>query len=298
MSIQINLIKSKQVVSEEEQENININKIHDFTEKYKKEKECFDKAVVRDLYSSSGKPVNEKRTWPKFKSTEEIVYERFMVNVSNVLTGEFWGQKDMEGNRIPERDGGANCCYHPETIIRVRTALGEEYLYSMGTIKGYDASGLPVELFLSKPEVWTRTTFHRERIYDPQTKAFFETVKGPSGTFEEYDLPFSAEAVQELYDKRDKSNRTAKPVSFIVKDEQMGMDVSVRWSSISETLNLFKEKSFTFLFNGEYIPAPVRADLRAQSDVLMKQGEYRPIPKIEETTTTTSTNTEDINAYS
>jgi hypothetical protein len=78
----------------------------------------------------------------------------------------------------------------------------------------------------------------------------------------------------------------------------MGMDVSVRWSSISETLNLFKEKSFTFLFNGEYIPAPVRADLRAQSDVLMKQGEYRPIPKIEETTTTTSTNTEDINAYS
>jgi hypothetical protein len=220
-----------------------------------------------------------------------------MASVTNVLTGEFWSQKDMDGNRIPERDGGPNCRYYVETIIRVRTALGEEYLYSMGTIKGYDASGLPVELFLSKPEVWTRTTFHRERIYDPNTKSFVETTTGPSGTFEEYDLPFSAEGIQQLYDKRDKLNRNAKPVSFIVKDEQKGMDVSVRWSSQEESLKLFKEKPFSYLFNGHYIPEPVRAQLRSEAESLNKQGLTVTIPKIEDTTKTTTT-TQGSNPYS
>ena len=68
------------------------------------------------------------------------------------------------------------------------------------------------------------------------------------------------------------NQKNAKPVSLYVKDEYTGMDVSVRCSSIEESLRLFKEKSFTYLFNSEYVPTSVRAELRAQAEMLMKQG--------------------------
>ena len=249
------------------------------------------------MYSESGKRLNEERKWPRMKSTEELTYEQFMSKVSNPLTGEFYNQKDSEGDRIPQKEGISNCNYFVETIIRVKTLSNEEYLYSMGKIRGFDAAGLPVEYFLSKPEVWTRTEFHRERIYDNNTKSFFETTRGPKSSYEEYLLPFTPENVQILYEKRDKS-KTGR-ISFYVKDEARGIDVAVKWSSIEESLRLLKEKEFSYLFNGQYIPEPVREQARLEAESRNKQGLNVTIPKIEETTTTTTTHdNKDIKAYS
>jgi len=114
----------------------------------------------------------------------------------------------------------------------------------------------------------------------------YETVKGIRDQELIYDLPFTPENVQSLYDKVDKY-ATKNPVEFIVKDEATGTAISVSWSSIKDTLKLFKEKSFAHLFNADYIPAPVKAENLAKSKILLQQhgGQQQipDIPKIEST---------------
>jgi len=90
----------------------------------------------------------------------------------------------------------------------------------------------------------------------------FDTVcQGPSGTEEVYELPFSPENVDKLYEMTDKDN-----VQFVIKDEKTQEATQVLWSSIEDTLKLFKEKSFDYLKMGDYIPAPVKAEMRAKAE--------------------------------
>jgi hypothetical protein len=126
-------------------------------------------------------------------------------------------------------------------------------------------------------------------------------------------LPFSAEVVDELFAKTlrkntppiywIRNNRTrnpSKPCNFVVKDEQTGVAVNVEWSSVEKTLELFKTKSFQYLFNGLYIPEPVKAETRAMSEGITGEKKMTS-PKIQDNTTiattTTNNNNSDYSAY-
>lgn len=270
---------SKQQIAEEqkEQEKDDINKIVDFMPKFKIMQSEFDKAIIRDLYSESGRRLKgEEQKWPRLKETEEYIYEKFMSRVCDPVKKQFYPQKDSEGRVIKPKDGGPNCRYYVQSIFRLRiTGTHEEYLFSSGIIRGYDVAGSEVHEYISKPEAYLHTDFDIERIYDNDTKTFYENCNGVKNSYEEYTLPFSEENVEMLYEKRDKS-RQAKPINFYVRDEQLGMDIAVRWSSVQDSLKLFKEKEFDFLFNGNYIPTAIKEEMRMRTDALTGEQNMQP----------------------
>ena len=265
----------QQSVAEQEKKD-DINKIVNFLSKYDKEKKLYEEAIIRDLYSESGiRLKKETKTWPRLKTTEERIWEKFMTTVCDVSTGTFWPQRDAQGNIIAKKDGRPNCDYYVHTIIRYRTVSGEEFLFSQGNVIGYDAAGQEIREFISKPEAFQMTIFDIQKVYDQETKTFYETCKGVRETYDEYELKYTPENIQLLYEKRDKS-RKAQPFNFIVRDEQLGMDVTVRWSSVQDTLKLFKEKEFDFLFNGNYIPTAIKEEMRIRTDALTGDENMRP----------------------
>ena len=241
---------------------------------------------------------NQTRTYPRYKTTDELIYEDFYSKVCDVSTGTFWARKDSHGNIIPKKDGRPNCDYYVSTIIRLRTMSGDEFLYSQGNIIGYDAAGQECRLFISKPEAYLMTLFDMHRVYDNETKIFYETCRDPMETYDEYELPFSPKNVQLLYEKRNRS-RNAKPIQFIVKDEQTGMDVVVRWSSVEDTLKLFKEKDFLYLYNGNYIPQPVKEEMRIRAQALTGGEQQNMGPATNPATNVNyhSNSNKEINAY-
>ena len=284
----------------EKKDDININKIVNFLSKYDKEKKLYEKAIIRDLYSESGRRLrNQTRTWPRMKETTEVVWEKFLTTVSDVSSGTFWPPRDSQGNIIPKNDGRPNCDYYVHTIIRFRTISGEEFLYSQGYVIGYDAAGSEVREFISKPEAFQMTIFDMQRVYDQETKTFYETCKGPREVYDEYELLFRPENVQMLYEKRDKS-RKAQQFQFIVKDEQSGMDVSVRWSSVEDSLKLFKEKDFKYLFEGNYIPQAIKEEMRARAAAMTGEQNLGPAtnPATNFNYQNNNDSGKDINAYS
>ena len=52
---------------------------------------------------------------------------------------------------------------------------------------------------------------------------------------------------------------------FILKDLKTGEARSVSWSSVKDTLNLFCNKSFEYLWKADYMPAPVKAENRQEA---------------------------------
>jgi hypothetical protein len=126
---------------------------------------------------------------------------------------------------------------------------------------GFSAAGEFSNLWITYPERWTRTNFLFKRIINEKTMSFDTVCEGPSSTEDVYELAFSPENVDKLMQKADPEN-----VQFICKDDTTGDATQVKWSSIKESLRLFKEKSFESLMLGEYIPLPVREELRAKAE--------------------------------
>jgi hypothetical protein len=162
-------------------------------------------------------------------------------------------------------------------INRVRVDKNE-YLLSKGFLKGYDAGGSEVVNWCSYPERWTRTLFNYKRTYDPDRMKFESQLLGPGESELVYELPFSAAAVDKLMESADPDH-----VELNVLDTKTGEVRKVYWSSVKESLRLFKEKSFEHLMSSEYIPLPVRQELRVKAEM---EG---LIPKTYPQTTTTST---------
>lgn len=109
-------------------------------------------------------------------------------------------------------------------------------------------------------EVWNRTEFTNERTYNEKTGSFTEQTIGPSGSQDVYDIAFSAENVTKLFEKVEDDT-----VMFTLKDIKTGEAREVKWSSVKDTLDLFCNKSFDYLWNGNYIPLPVRQELRQEA---------------------------------
>jgi len=246
---------------------------HDWMPYWSKEEDCFKAAILTD-------PDTKKKTdqtFPRTTPPNQRAYESWLEKVVNVQTGEYYPERDIQGS--PIKNTGAK--YVIKVITRIRVGKNE-FLCSKGRLEGFSASGEPVGRFISYPERWTRTNMKFTRIINEKTMSFDTLCEGPSGTEDVYELPFSTEAVDKMMESVENDN-----VSFIVKDDKTGDAVKVEWSSIKESLKLFKEKSFESLMMGDYIPLPVRQELRAKAE---QQG---LIPKTYPSTTTgPSTKTE------
>ena len=268
---------------------------------------------VHNIESGESKIV-KRPTWPRIKSPMERVWEKFYSSIVEPFSGNFYPERDLQGNIIEPSDGGSRARYIVSQIIRLKNVNGQEYLYSIGTILGFNGLGVLVSFPCSKPETFMRTFFDKERSYDTKTGRIVEKVKSPIGLQEQYLLPFSPEAVDELFAKTIKKNTpqvyikrrgggttAAKLCSFVVKDELSNVAITVEWGDTNRTLDLFKNKSFEYLFNGEYIPEPVKAEMRARTEGLTGE-KIQPSPKIQDnssssTTSTNNNNSKDYSAY-
>jgi hypothetical protein len=132
-------------------------------------------------------------TWPREKSGKETDYERFLEErfleeTINPKTGEFYPQKDDDTRAIK----GTGATYYITDIYRIRRDSGEEFLYTKGRVDAYNGLGDPVNHFISKPEIWTKTNFSYKTDIKQNTKQLEKVLQGPSGNPEEiYTLPFN-----------------------------------------------------------------------------------------------------------
>jgi len=144
----------------------------------------------------------------------------------------------------------------------------------LGNLHGFNSFGSPVSYYVHKLETWTKTLFDKQGKYDSKSERIIEVTTSPIGQQEIYTLPFSAEALDQLFATktikkdtpsvywiRNNRNNPLKPVNFVVKDERTRVAINVEWSSLEKTLELFKSKSFEYLFNANYVPEPVKQEM-------------------------------------
>jgi hypothetical protein len=139
---------------------------------------------------------------------------------------------------------------------------GKEFLYSKGKLYVYDSLANPLNLPCSKPEVWNKTNFGFEKVWDEKTKSLVERTIGPSGTETVYAMPFNEKNLKELFDKRENDDI----LQFVVKDESNGRAIEVKKeSNINNTFKLFL-KPFDYQFNADYITPQQKAENRRMAE--------------------------------
>ena len=268
--------------------NNNSNTFHDFMPHWKNEEQCFANTVtnmsaITVSKKKGNKTVTEKIPWPRIKSIEQRAYEVFMTKITNPITGEFYSERDTNGNQINQPNGQPNAKYVVNMIVRLKRFNGSEVLYTQGQLQGFNSMGSPVTMSITKPESWLKTTFFNERRYDEKSQTFIDICKGPRGSETMYELPFSPENVDKLYyghgagvnnnqlvtNHQDNASRLP---NLYVKDERTSTTISVQWSDPKTTLNLFKTKDFYYLFNADYIPTPVKQEIREKARSVAKDG--------------------------
>jgi len=148
-------------------------------------------------------------SWPRLKSTTELGYEKFLEEVINPKTGEFYPQNDNDNRAIK----GTGASYFITDIYRIRRADGSEYLYGKGIVDAFNSLGDPVNLSISKPEIWSKTNFSYGIEYNDKTKQLEKVLQRLSDVEEIYTMPYHDENLKSLFDRR--QNET---LNFIVKD--------------------------------------------------------------------------------
>ena len=97
---------------------------------------------------------------------------------------------------------------------------------------------------------------------------------GPSLSETVYEMPFNQENLKELFDKRitpenikELSQKRISEISFCLKDEKNNTVREVKDATgiPTKTLDLFMDKDFDYLFNANYLPAQLKAELRQQA---------------------------------
>lgn len=235
----------------------------DFFPHIKKQEKCFEDEQIevidsyhkKRLLNKDGSPV--VKPWPHDKAVSIIAYENWLERVVNPDTKEFYPALNKQGNAI-KGTGPKRIVQH---IIRLKTKNGKEFLYSLGEVNGYDAFGNPAQCTLYKPEMWKRTLFTHERMYDQRTNTTKVKTTGTEKQEDVYELPFNETNLKSLLDLR----ASDSDISFAVKEEGSGKAVEVKRDvNINKTIELFL-KPFDYLFNAEYISPQQRAENRQQA---------------------------------
>ncbi len=194
------------------------------------------------------------RPWMHDKSMRQINYEYLLKEIVNPETNEYYPARNKEGGAIK----GTGAKHIVTQIIRIRRKDRNEYLITQGAISGYDAFGNVVRRNCATPEMWTRTIFKHERIYNQKTNSTKMQTVGTLAEETVYEMPFNEKNLKELFELRENDS----DIQFCVKDESHGNPVEVKKeANIHETLKLFL-KPFDYLFNAEYITPQQKAELR------------------------------------
>ena len=140
-------------------------------------------------------------------------------------------------------------------IIRLKTKNGE-YLLSNNRIVGYNQWGDPVISSASLPEKYQKTNFRFESRPNMATGYSMRMNVGPSGSEIIYTTAFTKENATKLFEMREKEN---DDIQFIVKSEEQGKSVGVKPQiTVNDTLKLFVDNSFEYLYNALYIPTETK----------------------------------------
>lgn len=209
-----------------------------------------DKQTVMERASDIGEPLDH---WPYLATTDEIIYYQFIDKISDGK--KFYPARDEDRRPIPK----TGACHVVTDIIRVKTDESE-FLLSKGHIIGHDAAGQEVTHSIPWPERWFKTLFNWSSEYNNSKKTFEKISMGPTGVEQVHLLEFNKNNAKELFDQRANDN-----LNFIVKIAQTEESRDVRDVNVQKTFELFTNNSFEYLFSGEYIPAPVRQELRAEA---------------------------------
>jgi hypothetical protein len=304
--------QQQQPKSQQQQNVNNINQVTQFTKRWEIEKKEWNSLPTNDIKirnteSGEAKVIKRPR-WPRIPPIDQIGYEKWFSRISDPITGEFYPERDLQGNIIEPSDGGPRARYIIHNIVRVKSYSGQEYLFSSGMLVGFSSLGSPVDYPIGRPETYMKTHWHKERDYNKNTGRMEEIIKSPSGQQEIYLLPFSAEAVEELFSHTIKPDTPPvylrarnkftfdKPCNFVVKEERQNTSIAVEWSNINKTKELFSNKSFSYLFNSEYIPEPLKREIRARSEGITGE-KIQDSPKIQDNSSTISNNSPNTSAY-
>lgn len=236
---------------------------YDFCPGYEKQQAEYKKAIVTDIepkYSKKSKDKEaEPQSWPYTKSVEEIVYEGWVERVTN-KKNQFNPQKDEDNRAIP--DTGAYRTIR--SITRIKRPDDSEYLLTKSDLHGYDSLGDEVRLYVSiNCDKWNKQSFVYKTEWNDRSKQLEKQLQGTGSQEIIYEIPFSKEAVKELWEMRE-SDQT---IQFLVKEEDTGKAHAVRDLSNSalKSFELFRDNSFEDLFKGNHIPAAIRAELRQEA---------------------------------
>jgi hypothetical protein len=270
--------------------NENINKAVNLFERWEIEEREWNTEVGTKDMNVFNMDTNRSKTvqvqgFKRLKPISQITWEKFYSSIVEPTTGEFYPEKNIRGQPIEPSDGGPRARVIISQIIRLKSVTGEEYLYTLGNIYGFNSLGVLVSYPYSKKEVFTKTFFKKNRMFDSKSGHMVEKVESPNGQQDHYLLEFSPSAVDELFShtikndtpfvyRRNKHTTPTNPCSFIVKEEASGIAVQVQWSDIKITLDLFKNKSFYYLFRSEYISPQVKAAMKEMNEGLT--GEKTP----------------------
>ena len=118
---------------------------------------------VHNIESGESKTL-KRPTWPRIKSPMERVWEKFYSSIVEPFSGNFYPERDLQGNIIEPSDGGHGLRYIVSQIIRLKNVNGQEYLYSIGTILGFNGLGVLVSFPCSKPETFMKHSSTRKGL--------------------------------------------------------------------------------------------------------------------------------------
>jgi hypothetical protein len=241
----------------------------DFMPRWSLEKKEYEKAIITSVDEKPQSRFNSNKQvrragdleepldhWPRIPKPGEIPYYEFIDKITD-KQNKFYPARDQ--NRI--RIKGTGAARYVTDLIRLKTGDSLEFLLSKGYIVGHDAAGEEAPHYLPWPEMWIKTLFSWNNEYNNNTKQFEKRSLGPSGTETVYMLEFNKNNAKELFDQR-----ANDLVNFIVKDEvsqearRVEPDVNAQ-----KTLERFSNNTFDYLWSGEYIPLPVRQELRQEA---------------------------------
>jgi hypothetical protein len=228
----------------------------DFCPGYKRQQAEYKKTIVTEVDPKSRKKSQEPMTWPYQKSTDESVYEGWVERVTN-KKNQFNPQKDEDNRTIPNTGAYRTI----RSITRLKRADDSEWLLTKSDLIGFDSLGEEVRLHVSTScDKWTKPNFIYKKVWNQNTSQLDKQLKGPAGSETVYEVPFTKENLQELYNQRE-SDRT---IQFICKEEQTGNSHMVRdvTGNTQKSYELFRDSDFDFLFKGDFIPPAIKEEMR------------------------------------
>lgn len=234
-------------------------KYFDYMSKFKKEASYF----LSEL-TASGKP------WPRAVSPEELSYNNWLAEVVDPTTGDYY---------FTEENGIRNTIkYEVDMIIRFRKTDGSEWLLSQGTLRCPDYFKDEKRFRCNKPEMHIKTKFSHDRSMDSKRR-IVRVCKGPIGSEEIYEMPFTVENAEKLWSLKRDGN-----IQLIVKDQLSSEPHAIERKGILRpndyqgAFEMFKNQSFDYLYNFEYTKYPTKpVDEPATTNILLTGTETKKL---------------------